>query len=292
MDLDHKRFLILQGEVESIAQMKPKAANERDDGLLEYLEDIIGTSKYKNPIEEAATEVDSFNEVCTEKSSRVQHVEKEKNNLEDKKNKALDFIKNENELAFKQSVLYQVYMDECGDNLRVTEEAVAQMRESLDKELQKHQGNEDEIGHLEKTYKQSTKELEHLQKATQAVIKEMAKHDKENVKHEEKKKFLKSKKAKQEKVLQSTRLAASEASSLIQKYTDDLERDSSEIATLEAKLQSEEKELSVIRDSLKGKTQGFSDEIVIKQRKLEPWNEKISEKQSAITIARSELEIL
>ncbi|GMF06743.1 unnamed protein product [Ambrosiozyma monospora] len=41
IDLDHKRFLILQGEVESIAQMKPKAENKNDDGLLEYLEDII-----------------------------------------------------------------------------------------------------------------------------------------------------------------------------------------------------------------------------------------------------------
>lgn len=68
VDLDHKRFLILQGEVESIAQMKPKAANEHDDGLLEYLEDIIGTSKYKTPIEESATEVETLNEVCVEKS--------------------------------------------------------------------------------------------------------------------------------------------------------------------------------------------------------------------------------
>ena len=67
IDLDHKRFLILQGEVESIAQMKPKAANEHDDGLLEYLEDIIGTSKYKTPIEEAAVELERLNEVCVEK---------------------------------------------------------------------------------------------------------------------------------------------------------------------------------------------------------------------------------
>lgn len=35
IDLDHKRFLILQGEVESIAQMKPKGANANDEGLLE-----------------------------------------------------------------------------------------------------------------------------------------------------------------------------------------------------------------------------------------------------------------
>ncbi|KAK5214525.1 Structural maintenance of chromosomes protein 4, partial [Exophiala xenobiotica] len=67
IDLDHKRFLILQGEVESITQMKPKAANEHDDGLLEYLEDIVGTSKYKTPIEEAAVELESLNEVRMEK---------------------------------------------------------------------------------------------------------------------------------------------------------------------------------------------------------------------------------
>jgi structural maintenance of chromosome 4 len=42
IDLDHNRFLILQGEVEQIAMMKPKAQNENDEGLLEYLEDIIG----------------------------------------------------------------------------------------------------------------------------------------------------------------------------------------------------------------------------------------------------------
>ena len=42
IDLDHNRFLILQGEVEQIAMMKPKAQSENEDGLLEYLEDIIG----------------------------------------------------------------------------------------------------------------------------------------------------------------------------------------------------------------------------------------------------------
>ena len=108
IDLDHKRFLILQGEVESIAQMKPKAVGDNDDGLLEYLEDIIGTSKYKTPIDEAAAETETLNEVCLEKNNRVQHVEKEKNGLEDKKNKALAYSKNENELASKQSALYQI----------------------------------------------------------------------------------------------------------------------------------------------------------------------------------------
>ena len=292
VDLDHKRFLILQGEVESIAQMKPKAANEHDDGLLEYLEDIIGTSKYKTPIEQSAVEVDTLNEVCTEKSARVQHVEKEKNSLEGKKDKALAFIRDENELAFKQSALYQIYTDECEDNLKVTEEAIGQMQQQLNTELERHQGNQDGIKSLEKDYRRGAKEYEALQKATQAVIKEMAKHDKEQVKYEEKRKFLKTKQSKQEKALQSSRLSGSEASSLIQKHSDDIERKTKEIANLEKNMRAEEKELAAVRDSLKGKTQGFSDQITVKQKSLEPWNEKINEKQSSIAVTQSELDIL
>ncbi|KAL6721293.1 Structural maintenance of chromosomes protein 4 [Lecanora helva] len=292
VDLDHKRFLILQGEVESIAQMKPKAASEHDDGLLEYLEDIIGTSKYKSPIEESATEVETLNEVCTEKNTRVQHVEKEKNNLEDRKNKALAYIKDENELACKQSALYQVYVNECDDNLKVTQEAIEQMQTQLDAEMAKHQGNKDGIKSLEKAYKTGAQDYEVMQKATQAVLKEMAKHDKEHVKFDEKKKFLINKQNKLEKTLQSNRLSASEANSLAQKYSDDIERNTKEIATLEKTMHTEEKELTSVRDSLKGKTQVFSDEISTKQKSLEPWNEKINIKLSAIAVAQSELDIL
>lgn len=82
IDLDHKRFLILQGEVESIALMKPKAKDENDDGLLEYLEDIIGTSKYKEPIDQASARLETLNEERTEKVNRVRFVEREKDSLE------------------------------------------------------------------------------------------------------------------------------------------------------------------------------------------------------------------
>ena len=46
IDLDHNRFLILQGEVEQIAMMKSKAPNEHEPGMLEFLEDIIGSSRF------------------------------------------------------------------------------------------------------------------------------------------------------------------------------------------------------------------------------------------------------
>ncbi|KAK3718676.1 Structural maintenance of chromosomes protein 4 [Vermiconidia calcicola] len=292
IDLDHKRFLILQGEVESIAQMKPKAASEHDDGLLEYLEDIIGTSKYKTPIDEAAAETETLNEVCLEKSTRVQHVEKEKNGLEDKKNKALAYIKDENELASKQSALYQIYVAECGDNLQVTDEAIGQTQQQLNAELQKHQGSEDGIKSLEKEYNTGTKEFEKREKETQDLLKEIAKLDKETVKFEEKKKHLASKAKKLEKTCETSNFGIAESETLAKNAEDDIARIGGEIEELEQEMQAEDKELAKIRESLKGKTLGLSEEIAAKQKQLEPWNAKVNEKQSAIAVAQSELDIL
>lgn len=292
IDLDHKRFLILQGEVESIAQMKPKAANEHDDGLLEYLEDIIGTSKYKTPIEEAAVELESLNEVCVEKQGRVQHVEKEKNGLEDKKNKALAFIRDENELAEKQSALYQIYIAECEDNTKVTEEAIQQIQDQLNTELEKHAGSEGAIKELEKAYSKSAKQYERVERQAQELTKELARYDKEEVKFEEKRKFISGKQKKAEKVSTSSRLTSSEAQSLVEKHADDVQRKSTEVVQLEKEMQNEEQELAVIRENLKGKTQGLSDQIAVKQKSLEPWNERINQKQSAIAVTQSELDIL
>ena len=62
--------------------MKPKAKDEHDDGLLEYLEDIIGTSKYKDPIESANKRLEELNEDRVEKLNRARYVGKEKDSLE------------------------------------------------------------------------------------------------------------------------------------------------------------------------------------------------------------------
>ena len=53
--------------MEQISLMKPKAESEHDEGMLEYLEDIIGTNKFKDPIESAEKEVEELNEKRGEK---------------------------------------------------------------------------------------------------------------------------------------------------------------------------------------------------------------------------------
>ena len=60
-----------QGEVEQIAMMKPKAASEHEDGMLEFLEDIIGSSRYQQPITVLAARVEELNELRGEKVSLI-----------------------------------------------------------------------------------------------------------------------------------------------------------------------------------------------------------------------------
>ena len=93
--------------------MKPKAPTEHEDGLLEYLEDIIGTSKYKEPIEESLVELDKYAEERGEKLNRLRIVEREKNALEEKKREAEDFLRLQNDHVKALSRLYQWYLWKC-----------------------------------------------------------------------------------------------------------------------------------------------------------------------------------
>ena len=47
--------------------MKPKAASEHEDGMLEFLEDIIGSSRYQQPISVLSQRVEELNELRGEK---------------------------------------------------------------------------------------------------------------------------------------------------------------------------------------------------------------------------------
>ncbi|MED6161971.1 Structural maintenance of chromosomes protein 4, variant 3 [Stylosanthes scabra] len=51
------RSLKGKGEVDQISRMKPKAQGPHDEGFLEYLEDIIGTNKYVEKVDESYKQI-------------------------------------------------------------------------------------------------------------------------------------------------------------------------------------------------------------------------------------------
>ena len=85
--------------MEQIALMKPKGQAEGDTGLLEFLEDIIGTVRYKEPLEKLNEKVELLTERRTEKLHRMRVVEKEKKDLEEPMQDAVQYLKIENDIV-------------------------------------------------------------------------------------------------------------------------------------------------------------------------------------------------
>ncbi|KAG6860855.1 hypothetical protein C0995_006719 [Termitomyces sp. Mi166 len=292
IDLDHNRFLILQGEVESIAQMKPKATNEHEDGLLEYLEDIIGTSRFKQPIDESLVEMERLQEDRMVKLNRLRIVEKEKAALEAQKKEAEDFLRLKNELVRAKSRLWQWILWKCFDNEAEFDRSIAKLTKELEEETKRHQDDIDHLEQLQKHYKDREAAYAEVAAIAAVAAQELATREKEEVGFQERRKHAASKAKKLKKALQDDTSAKTKAVRDVEENAEKIEREKKKADDYEAKLVEEEKVLESIRDSLRDKTQVFHDQIEVKQKELQPWTAKINAKQAEIDVASSERDAL
>ncbi|CAI5528711.1 unnamed protein product, partial [Closterium sp. Naga37s-1] len=88
IDLSIESFHVLQGELERVAMMTPKAQRPHEEGLLEYLEKVIGTNKYIEQINEKAQRLEDLNERRVVSIERMRLAEREKDQLEEQKRAA------------------------------------------------------------------------------------------------------------------------------------------------------------------------------------------------------------
>ncbi|KAG9079604.1 hypothetical protein FS749_008379 [Ceratobasidium sp. UAMH 11750] len=281
-----------QGEVESIAQMKAKAPNEHEDGLLEYLEDIIGTAKYKEPIEEALVEADRLAEERSEKMARLKIVEKEKGKLEAEKREAEAFLKDQNELVRAHSKLWQYNMYRCRQNVEATKEHIANLKAELEAETTANAEHIRAAEELQAQYTEKREAFDELESSLAAITKSLNAQTKAEVGLEEKRKHVKTKQKKLQKGIEDDTHAKHEAETWIVNYTEQIEKSTAELAKLDKELVAEEKELEVIANSLKGKTQVFHDKIQAKQAELAPWQQKIEEQAGSLGVTTRERDLL
>ena len=149
--------------------MKPKAQTEHDTGMLEFLEDIIGTSRFKVPIEQLSKRVEEYNEMRVEKLNRVKLVEKEKDDLEPAMMAALGYIRMENEKVEKLYRQRRKYIQEAEGNILKSqekkneiEESVSELNEKLKETTGKRKEKEGEILEKGKSFDAVQAEIEKL----------------------------------------------------------------------------------------------------------------------------------
>jgi structural maintenance of chromosome 4 len=152
IDLDNNRFLILQGEVEQIAMMKPKGATAHEEGLLEYLEDIIGSNRFIEAIEESSKKIDELNEQRVEKVNRLKVAERERDNLSESKLEAEEFMEKEKKIRTKKNVFYQSLESTANANVTDFEARLVKVEERLQSERSKVSEAESRLSVMQKEY--------------------------------------------------------------------------------------------------------------------------------------------
>lgn len=134
------RFLILQGEVEAISQMKSL-------DLLDYLSNIIGTTEYTEPIEEAKKRFEQSNQERDMQYDRLRHNEAILDALEGPVTEAQHITKKKiqkNEILYQQKLLNFVQASDnillCKKDLKETKTRKAQISDQL---LKRQNANRD-----------------------------------------------------------------------------------------------------------------------------------------------------
>ena len=109
IDLEHNRFLILQGEVEKIALMKPKSSDDTKVGLLEYLEEIIGTDVYIDKIKEIELELEEISEKVLIKKLQADQAAKSVESLIEPMKQALEYLEHYQKLLLNKNLKLQLH---------------------------------------------------------------------------------------------------------------------------------------------------------------------------------------
>ncbi|XP_069937057.1 structural maintenance of chromosomes protein 4-like, partial [Cherax quadricarinatus] len=291
IDLDHSRFLILQGEVEQIAMMKPKAVTEHDTGMLEFIEDIIGSSRLKEPIEMLFKRVEDLNEARREKLNRVKLVEEEKEALEGPKDKAVEHLRLENEVTSKKHTLFQCYYLDCSRRKEKAEgkkqeidEGMSEVKKELEEINAKKREKEEEIKKLGENLEKISKIKEECSEKFKALENEDVKMQ-EDLKH----------KNQRRKKLMSQQISEKSKLEELGKVPEKNEKDIEECQKLKDDLENERKKEETayheVISTLNSETQQLQDEKTKFETCLVDLRKEVDEAKSALDIAQCELNI-
>ncbi|KAJ6369962.1 hypothetical protein OIU76_028261 [Salix suchowensis] len=279
VDLDNNRFLILQGEVEQISLMKPKAQGLHDEGFLEYLEDIIGTNKYVEKIDESSKELESLNEKRSGVVQMVKLAEKERDSLEDVKNEAEAFMLQELSLLKWQEKATKLAHEDTSARMMELHTSVSSLEENIKAEREKIQESHKTMKELEIVHKKTCKE-------------EFKEFERQDVKYREDLKHMKQKMKKLEDKLEKD-------SSKIDDLTKECENSENLIPKLEdniPKLQKllleEERILEEVVENSKVETERYRAKLVKVRAELEPWEKQLIDHKGKLEVAYTESKLL
>lgn len=291
IDLKHNRFLILQGEVEQIAMMKPKAPNDHESGMLEYLEDLIGTSRYKKPIEKLDAKVNVLNEERQEKLNRTKLAEKDKEALQEPMQEAVKYLRYVNIRTSLKNKYYQRQIYDLDKDLNQLLQEKAEMDKETEERREKMKTAQEQITEKEKILTAKRKEFDSMKSQKEKLVDSFNKVEKRatQLKEEISQTNKKRKKALDSKKQEENKLAE------LEKVPEKNEKEIQELTTHQEKLKKnrelEEIEVQKVLDSLKVETEGLQEQKDAINNTLIGLKKKTEDARSKYELAKTELSV-
>ncbi|KAL6610433.1 hypothetical protein ACP70R_040402 [Stipagrostis hirtigluma subsp. patula] len=292
VDLDNNRFLILQGEVEQISLMKPKAQGPHDEGFLEYLEDIIGTNQYVEKIEEAYKQLEVLNEKRTASVQMLKLAEKERDSLESAKNEAETYMLKELSLLKWQEKATNLASDDAASRVAQLQENVTDLEKNLASEREKIQQNSLTLKEMESVYNKHVKRQEELENNMKACKDQFKEFERKDVKHREDLKHLKQKIKKLDEKSEKDMSKIDASTKEMEESSNLIPQLEGEIPKLQEQLSEEEKVLERIKETSREETERLRAELTQVRTELEPWENQIIEHKGRLDVASAEKELM
>ncbi|XP_019848995.1 PREDICTED: structural maintenance of chromosomes protein 4-like [Amphimedon queenslandica] len=271
--------------------MKPKALTEHDEGMLEFLEDIIGTSQYKEPIAELWDKVENLNEIRGQKLNRARAVEKEKDSLEGAKNEAEHYLSLKKEAALKQYTLYERYKYDCSEleaKAKEKETELADRIKEVDDSGKKYrEGKEEKLKEQKKLYK----EYDRLCKSNDKLKSELTACEQRDTRLRQDLKNGSSQLKKTKKLLEKEREKLQDFEATPERSEREIKESETKLKILQKRKEEEEEKMSAVMASLKDDTKHLQEEKEELEKELVVLSQKSNQEKSKFDIAQSELEL-
>lgn len=292
IDLDNNRFLILQGEVEQIAMMQPMAKNEHDDGLLEFLEDIIGSNRHLEKINESEKALEVLNEGRGDKLARLRVTESERDNLEGAKKEAEDSVRKGREVRVKQNILYQKHAGDAAAHATEAKNKHAEIEEKRKHEAEKLAEKTVVMEEKEAEAKSITAEHESIRQQLEKSKKEFNAFDRQDIKlrediksnKETKKKLKAAMKKEEEKIVTATSKAEEIEASLPGLQT--------KIASTAEARTEKETSLEALLETVRDETDKLREAVENKTVEIAPVKQKMAEVEASIGTTETEITLV
>ncbi|GIZ00641.1 structural maintenance of chromosomes protein 4 [Caerostris extrusa] len=156
--------------------MKPKALNDQETGMLEYIEDIIGSNRFMKPIQHFHTKTEEANEKRIEKLNQLKIVEKERADAEKPRAKAMEYIQLANKMTLLENCALQSEIkvaaregEQMNEDKIVLSDKIDALSASLDELQSNKQIKEEDLKVISSDWENSTKKsVKNSQKTLQA----------------------------------------------------------------------------------------------------------------------------